>query len=84
MNYKNVYIRILKNKKNYNIIFYNINYKILLILNINYNLYLKKSYNLYLKLIKFYFIENGFKVLLIENWYKFGIKYNLILKLLNQ
>ena len=66
-NYINIYIRILKNKKNYNIIFYNINYKILLTLNINYNLYYKKNYNLYLKLIKFFFIENGFKFLLLEN-----------------
>ena len=66
-NYINIYIRILKNKKNYNIIFYNINYKIVLTLNINYNLYYKKNYNLYLKLIKFFFIENGFKFLLLEN-----------------
>ncbi len=82
MNYIDIYIRVLKNKKNYNLIFYNINYKILIILNINYYLYLKKNNNLYLKLLKSFFAENGFKTLLIENWYKFGIKYNLILKLL--
>ena len=67
MNYINIYIRILKNKKNYNIVFYNINYKILLTLNINYNLYYKKQYYLYLKLIKLFFLENGFKFLLLEN-----------------
>lgn len=83
MNYVNIYVHVLKNKKNYNLIIYNINYKILLTLNINYNLYLKLHYNLYLKLIKFYFAENGFKILLLENWYKFGVKYNLILKLLS-
>ncbi len=83
MTYINIYIKILKNKTNYNLIFYNMGSKILLTLNIKYNSYLKLNYMLYLKLIKFYFIENGFKILLIENWYKFGIKYNLILKLLN-
>ena len=82
MNFINIYTHILKNKKNYNLIFYNINYKILIILNINYNLYLKLNYNLYLKLLKSYNFENGFKILFLENWYKFGIKYNLILKLL--
>lgn len=58
MNFLNIYINVLKNDKNYNII-------------------------LYLKLLKYYFLENGLKILLIENWYKFGIKYNLILKLLD-
>jgi len=67
MNYLNLYIHVLRNKKNYNLIIYNISNKILLILNINYNLYLKLNYNLYLKLIKFYFAENGFKILLVEN-----------------
>jgi len=28
-------------------------------------------------------LENGFKILLLEYWYKLGIKYNLILKLLS-
>lgn len=83
MTYINIYIKILKNRNNYNLIFYNMGSKILLTLNIKYNSYLKLNYILYLKLLKFYFIENGFKILLIENWYKFGIKYNLILKLLN-
>lgn len=83
MNYINIYLRVLKNKKNYNLIFYNLDYRILLILNINYNLHLKLNYNLYLKLIKKILLENGLKILLVENWYKFGIKYNLILKLLS-
>ena len=81
MNFLNIYINILKNDKNYNIIFYNIKENILITLNINY-IYLKLYYNLYLKLLKYFLLENGFKILLIENWYKFGIKYNLILKLI--
>ena len=83
MNFLNIYINIVKNDKNYNIVFYNIKEKILITLNINYNLYLKLNYNLYLKLLKFFLLENGIKILLIENWYKFGIKYNLILKLIS-
>ena len=83
MNFLNIYINVLKNDKNYNIILYNLKNNILIILNINYNLYLKLNYNLYLKLLKYYFLENGLKILLIENWYKFGIKYNLILKLIS-
>lgn len=83
MNSINIYFRALKNNKNYNLIFYNLDNSILFILNLNYNMYLIKNYNLYIKLIKIFLIENGFKVLLIENWYKFGIKYNLILKLLS-
>ena len=82
MNFLDIYIKILKNDKNYNIILYNQINNILIILNINYNLYLKLNYNLYLKLLKYYLLQNGFKILLIENWYKFGIKYNLILKLI--
>lgn len=82
MKFLNIYIRILKNDKNYNIILYNKINNILITLNINYSLYLKLNYNLYLKLLKYYLLENGIKILLIENWYKFGIKYNLILKLI--
>lgn len=67
MTYINIYIKILKNRNNYNLIFYNMGSKILLTLNIKYNSYLKLNYILYLKLLKFYFIENGFKILLIEN-----------------
>lgn len=80
MNFINIYLNVIKNNKNYNIIFYNKKSKILMILNIKYNLYLTLNNNLYSKLLKSYFIENGFKILLIENWYKLGIKYNLILK----
>lgn len=83
MTFINIYIKILKNNKNYDIILYNKINKIFMILNITYSLFFKKFYKLYLKLIKFYLLENGFKILLIENWYKFGVKYNLILKLLN-
>jgi hypothetical protein len=83
MNFINIYINIIKNKKNYNIIFFNFKHNFLIILNINYNLYLKLNYNLYLKLLKNYVLENGLNILLLENWYKFGIKYNLILKLLS-
>ncbi len=67
MNFINIYINIFRNDKNYNIIIYNIKNKILISLNINYNLYLKLNYNLYLKLLKSYFLENGLKILLIEN-----------------
>lgn len=80
MNFINIYLNVIKNNKNYNIIFYNKKSKILMILNIKYNLYLTLNNNLYSKLLKSYFIENGLKILLIENWYKLGIKYNLILK----
>lgn len=83
MNFINIYMKILKNNQNYNIILYNLKYNIMIILNINYNIYLKLNYNIYIKIIKNYFLENGFKILLLENWYKFGIKYNLILKLLS-
>lgn len=82
MNYINVYLRVLKNKKNYNLIFYNLNHNILLFLNLNYSKYMYYNYNLYIKLIKKFLLENGLKIVLVENWYKFGIKYNLILKLL--
>jgi len=67
MNFLDIYIKILKNDKNYNIILYNQINNILIILNINYNLYLKLNYNLYLKLLKYYLLQNGFKILLIEN-----------------
>jgi len=83
MNFINIYMKVLKNNQNYNIILYNLQYNIMIILNINYNLYFKLNYNIYIKIIKNYFLENGFKILLLENWYKFGIKYNLILKLLS-
>jgi hypothetical protein len=82
LNYINIYVRLIKDKKNYNFFFYNTKKKILLILNINYNSLLIKNYNLYLKLIKSFFFENGLKILLFENWVKYGIKYNLILNLL--
>lgn len=49
MTYINVYARLLKNKKNYNIIFTNFKYKISLILNINYNINFKINKILYLK-----------------------------------
>lgn len=84
MTFINIYIKILKNNKNYDIILYNKINKIFMILNITYSLFFKKFYKLYLKLIKFYLLENGFKILLIENWYKFGVKYNLILKLIKK
>ena len=74
MNFINIYLNVIKNNKNYNIIFYNKKSKILMILNIKYNLYLTLNNNLYSKLLKSYFLENGFKILLIENWYKLGIK----------
>jgi hypothetical protein len=67
MNFLNIYVNVLKNDKNYNIIFYNVKENILITLNINYNLYLKLNYNLYLKLLKYFLLENGFKTLLIEN-----------------
>ena len=54
MNFIDIYINVIKNKKNYNIIFFNFKYNFLIILNINYNLYLKLNYNLYLKLLKNY------------------------------
>lgn len=78
MNYINIYVRVIKDNKNYNLFFYNSKKKILLILNMKSFFY----YNLYLKLIKSFFFENGLKILLFENWVKFGIKYNLILNLL--
>lgn len=67
MNFINIYLNVIKNNKNYNIIFYNKKSKILMILNIKYNLYLTLNNNLYSKLLKSYFIENGLKILLIEN-----------------
>ena len=67
MNFINIYLNVIKNNKNYNIIFYNKKSKILMILNIKYNLYLTLNNNLYSKLLKSYFLENGFKILLIEN-----------------
>lgn len=83
LTYKNIYFQVLKNQKNYNLIFYNMNYNIAFMLNLNYNLNLVNNYILYIKLIKKFLKENGLKILLLENWYKFGVKYNLILKLLN-
>jgi hypothetical protein len=67
MNYINIYVKILKNKNNYNFIFYNESFKILLTLNIKYNFIFKLNHILYLKLIKSYFFENGLKILLIES-----------------
>jgi hypothetical protein len=67
MNFINIYLNVIKNNKNYNIIFYNKKSKILMMLNIKYNLYLKLNNILYTKLLKSYFIENGLKILLIEN-----------------
>lgn len=67
MNFINIYLNVIKNNKNYNIIFYNKKNKILIMLNIKYNLYLKLNNILYTKLLKSYFIENGLKILLIEN-----------------
>lgn len=67
MNYINVYLRVLKNKKNYNLIFYNLNHNILLFLNLNYSKYMYYNYNLYIKLIKKFLLENGLKIVLVEN-----------------
>ena len=67
MNFINVYINIIKNKTNYNLIIFNLKNNFLIILNINHNLYFKLNNYLYLKLLKNYFFENGFKILLLEN-----------------
>jgi hypothetical protein len=81
MYYTNIYLSIIKNKLNYNLIYFNKKKKIWLILNINY--YIIKNNNLYLKLIKSFCYENGLNLIFFDNWYKFGIKYNLIYKLFN-
>jgi hypothetical protein len=79
-------MRILKNKKNYILVFFNINDRILLLLNINYKLYFEKHNNaifVCMHAIKSYLKENGIKFLLFENLYKFGIKFNILINLLN-
>lgn len=81
MNYINIYLSIIKNKLNYNLIFFNKKNQIWLILNINY--FFIKNTTLYLKLIKCFCYENGLKIIFFDNWYKFGIKYNLIKNLFN-
>lgn len=66
MNFINLYFYIIKNKKNYDMIFYNIKYNLYQILSINNILYYKKHF-FYSKLIKSFLKENGFKYLLFEN-----------------
>lgn len=82
MNTINIYIRLLKNKNIYTIKFYTIKFNILFYLNIPYFLSNKKNHKLYFKILKYFLMENGFKLLLFKNWHKFSIKYNLISKLL--
>ncbi len=63
----NIYIRLLKNKNIYTIKFYTMNFNIIFYLNIFYILFNKKIYSLYFKIIKYFLIQNGFKVLLFKN-----------------
>lgn len=67
MTFINIYIKILKNNKNYNIVLYNKKNNFLITLNFTYNISFKLYYTLYVKLLKNYFLENGLKILLIEN-----------------
>jgi hypothetical protein len=74
-----IYLNIIKNKYNYNIIIFNIKNKIFYILNINYK-YIKNK--IFYKLLKNYLNQNGIKHFYLNNWSFFGIKYNLIYNLI--
>ena len=67
MNTINIYIRLLKNKNVYTIKFYTIKFNILFYLNIPYFLSNKKHHKLYFKILKYFLMENGFKLLLFKN-----------------
>jgi len=81
MNIINFYTYALKNKINYNLIFSDIDQIFPHILNLSYY-DLKKNIYIYSNILKFYFLENGFYAIFFKNWFKFGLKYNIIFELL--
>ncbi len=79
MNYINIYLYIIKNKINYDLIFLNKKKKIWW----NYILNIKYIDAIYIN-IKWHKLlckQNGLKIIFLQNWYNYGVKYNLILKL---
>lgn len=82
MNFLHIYAQLLKNKVNYSFIFSNFKYKLFFNLSIKYGPILKLNNFSFFKLFKKFLIENGFKALLFKNWFKFGIKYNIVTHLL--
>ena len=79
MNYRNIYLYIIKNKINYDLIY--LNKKKYIWWNYLINIYLLDNFIIYINWQKKFCKQNGLKILLLQNWYKYGIKYNLILKL---
>jgi len=81
MNFTFVYIKILKNEKGFNFIIYNLKKKILIVLRLHIwrNFTLHK--NVTLKLLKNFFLENGFKILLTEQQLS-SLMHNYIVNLL--
>ena len=61
---KNIFISILRNNVNYNVIFFNNKINIIYILNIN---YINLKNIIFFKLIKKYCYENGFKFIFLSN-----------------
>lgn len=80
--YITLYTHFIKMKYSYNFILVNNTLNLTYILYIKLNSIYKLHLNLYIKLLKHFFFENGFKFFILNNWYKYGIKFNLIYNLL--
>lgn len=76
MYFFNLYFSLIKNKINYNIIYFNKKKNIWVTLNMN---WLKSECQLmFIKMIKHFSYENGVKFLYSRNWYQYGLRYNII------
>lgn len=77
---KYLYLNIIKNRLNFNLIIFNKKFNLYFLLNIKYIFNIK---NIFLKkIIKYFFYQNGLKHLYLSHWHLFGIKNNLISELL--
>lgn len=77
---KYVYLNIIKNKLNFNLIIFNKKYNVYFLLNVKYFFYIKNT--ILKKIIKYFYYQNGLNYLYLSNWYLFGIRNNLIINLL--
>lgn len=77
---KYLYLNIIKNKINFNLVIFNKKYNIYFLLNIKYYFIIKN--NIIKKIMKYFLYQNGLKYIYLSHWHLFGVKNNLILNLL--
>jgi len=82
MNYINIYMQVLKNRLNYELIYLNKKKKIWWFCVINY-IFIIKKYSEF-KWNKVLCKQNGFKLLILKNWYRYNIKHNLLEKIFSK